>query len=163
MADMTRIEQARFPEDTAALLDIWREYVASPQTSLAYQDNETEFAALPGKYAPPDGCVLIGWRDNKAVATISYRRIDRQICEMKRLYVRPVMRGHGLGRILVEALITAARNAGYSEMRLDVLDEFAAAQKLYAELGFVEAAPVTFNPTPGTRFLGLTLMPHPPK
>ena len=37
-----------FPDDGEAVLDIWREYVASPSVSLAYQDHEAEFASLPG-------------------------------------------------------------------------------------------------------------------
>jgi putative acetyltransferase len=47
------IRQAEFPDDTASILDIWREYVASPSVNLDYQGNEAEFANLPGKYAAP--------------------------------------------------------------------------------------------------------------
>jgi len=54
-------------------------------------------------------------------------------------------------------LIEEARGAGYSEIRLDVLAEFTQAQKLYAEFGFVTADAVSYNPLPGTAFLGLTL------
>lgn len=42
-------------------------------------------------------------------------------------------------------------------MRLDVLAEFEQARKLYADFGFTPAEPVSFNPTPGTAFLGLKL------
>ena len=76
---------------------------------------------------------------------------------MKRLYVRPQARGAGLGRELVKRLLTEAKDAGYDEMRLDVLAEFTHARRLYAELGFTHAEPVSFNPLVGTAFLGRTL------
>jgi putative acetyltransferase len=151
------IRQALFPGDKEAVLNIWREYVESPSVSLDYQGNEAEFAALPGKYATPQGCILLAIKDDCVVGCIAFRTVNDAICEMKRLYVRPQARGLRLGRLLTEALIVEAKQQGFTEMRLDVLSEFAAAQKLYRELGFIAAEPVSFNPIPGTQFLGLTL------
>jgi hypothetical protein len=54
-------------------------------------------------------------------------------------------------------VIGEARSIGYAEMRLDVLAEFVQAKKLYAAFGFVPAEPISFNPLPGTEFLGLRL------
>lgn len=85
------------------------------------------------------------------------RRVDSAICEMKRLYVRPVARATGIGRALSLHLIEAARNAGYREIRLDVHGEFIQARQLYADLGFTDAEPVSYNPVPGAKFLGLLL------
>lgn len=154
---MAAIRLARYPQDAAAVLDIFREFVASPSVSLAHQNNEAEFATLPGKYAPPGGRLLLAEHDGQIVGCVALRRVTDAICEMKRLYVRPAGRGLQLGRRLVERLLGEARDAGYAEMRLDVLDEFRHAQRLYEALGFVEAEPVSFNPLPGTRFLGLKL------
>lgn len=151
------IRHARFPQDRESVLAIWREYVASPSVSLDFQDYEAEFAKLPGKYAPPGGCLLLAEQRGQLAGCIALRQADEAICEMKRLYVRPVARGSGLGRQLIERLIEEARQMGYREMRLDVLAEFAAARKLYEELGFIEAEPVSYNPVPGTAFLGLLL------
>ena len=86
---------------------------------------------------------------------MAFRKVNDTVCEMKRLYVRPSARGEGLGRQLVEHLITEAKQAGYDEMRLDVLGEFARARQLYADLGFKPADPVSFNPIAGTAFPGL--------
>ena len=151
------VRRAQFPQDASAVLEIWREYVASPSVSLDYQGNEAEFADLPGKYAPPEGRLLLAVRDGSIEGCVAFRKVFDGICEMKRLYIRPRSRGAGLGRRLVEHLIAEAKAAGYEEMRLDVLEEFKHAQKLYADLGFVPAAPVAFNPLPGTSFLGLRL------
>ena len=154
---MTIIRPARFPEDRMAVLDIWREFVSSPRASLDFQNNEAEFAELPGKYAPPDGRLLLADRSGAIDGCIALRRVDAGLCEMKRLYVRPRARGRGLGRRLVEQLIAEARAAGYAEMRLDVLAEFEQARALYAAFDFKPAPPVTYNPIPGTAFLGRRL------
>lgn len=156
MADLI-VREAQFPQDSEAVLGIWREYIASPTVSLDFQGNAAEFALLPGKYAPPDGRVLLAMMSEAIVGCVAMRRVDDAICEMKRLYVRPWARGTGAGRMLVERLIQEARLAGYGEMRLDVLAEFDRAQQLYRDLGFRDAEPVSFNPVPGTRFLGLRL------
>jgi putative acetyltransferase len=154
---MIDIRHAHFTEDADGLIAIWREYIAFPSVDLSFQDSESEFATLPGKYAPPDGCVLLAWAGDRIVGCIAMRKVDLQICEMKRLYVRPEGQGEGLGRKLAERLIIEARAAGYSEMRLDVLQEFEAARHIYESLGFMPAEPVSQNPIPGTVFMGLAL------
>jgi len=155
---MLSIRPAHYPQDAAAVLSILREFVASPSVSLAHQNSEAEFAALPGYYAPPEGRLLLAEGDDGAIlGIVALRKITPEICEMKRLYVRPAGRGLGLGRQLIARLLAEAREAGYAEIRLDVLAEFTFAQRLYAEFGFAPADPVSFNPLPGTRFLGLAL------
>ncbi|EJL80859.1 putative acyltransferase [Herbaspirillum sp. CF444] len=156
---MTEIRPAQFPADRDAVIDIFREYIGSVSVDLGFQDYETEFAALPGKYAPPDGRLLLAWRDDRAVACVALRKVDAQLCEMKRVYVRPEARGERLGRRLVERILQEARDAGYVRICLDVLPEFAAAQHIYTSFGFIETTPFTFNPVPGTKFLGRDLQP----
>lgn len=154
---MPEVRPARYPEDAAAVLAIFREFVASPHTDLSYQNNEADFAKLPGAYAPPNGDILLAEHDGAIVGCVAFRRVSEAICEMKRLYVRPAGRGLRLGRMLVIRVLDAARAVGYAEVRLDVLAEFHHAQRLYRELGFVPAEPVSHNPTPGAKFLGIRL------
>ncbi|MDK4807818.1 MAG: GNAT family N-acetyltransferase [Novosphingobium aromaticivorans] len=155
---MTIIRHAIFPSDTASVLDIWREFIANSPVNLDYQGNDAEFASLPGKYAAPKGCVLLGVQmEGKIDGCVALREVNADICEMKRLYVRPHARGNQLGRQLVEHLIENARAIGYEEMRLDVQEKSQSARKLYAEFNFVPAEPISFNPVPGASFLGLRL------
>jgi GNAT superfamily N-acetyltransferase len=155
---MIDIKPAVFPDDLKHVIAILREYVASPSVSLAFQNYEAEFAALPGKYAPPGGCLLLAWKGSAVVGCAALRRVDETTCEMKRVYVRPAARGENLGRLLVESILAEARAQGYARICLDVLPEFSAAQRIYESLGFLPAEPVAFNPVPGTKFLALELV-----
>ena len=58
-----------------------------------------------------------------------------------------------LGRLLAQALIDGATQAGYSAMLLDTLDDMEAARSLYATLGFEEVPPYYFNPIAGAHYL----------
>lgn len=154
---MIEILPARFPEDREVVVSIFREYVSSPSVSLEYQDYESEFATLPGKYAPPAGCLILAWQNGQVTGCAALRPVDERVAEMKRVYVRPGHRGEGIGRQLVQHLLSSARQYGYERVCLDVLGEFTAAQSLYRTLGFRPAPAVSFNPTPGALFLGLDL------
>ena len=72
---------------------------------------------------------------------------------MKRLYVRRMFRGFGLGRQLAERTLMLARQAGYDHILLDTLDDMEAARALYLELGFTEVAPYYHNPLAGAHYL----------
>ncbi|MEQ1834294.1 MAG: GNAT family N-acetyltransferase, partial [Candidatus Eisenbacteria bacterium] len=124
-----------------------------------FQGFEAELAALPGKYAPPAGRMLIAWRGGEAVGCVALRPLEGRACEMKRLYVRPAARGAALGRRLAERICDEARAAGYARMCLDTVDSMTPALALHASLGFTPTAPYVFNPMPGAVFLALELDP----
>jgi ribosomal protein S18 acetylase RimI-like enzyme len=138
---------------------LFLEYAGSLDFALCFQDFDAEVAGLPGRYARPDGRLLLGLIDGQPAGCVAMRKIDHGTCEMKRLWVRPAARGLGCGRQLAEAVITAARTAGYRLMRLDTVASMSAAVSLYQSLGFVETAPYTHNPVPGAIFLALDLTP----
>jgi GNAT superfamily N-acetyltransferase len=151
------IRRARFPQDLDAVIAIFREYIGSTSVSLDFQNYEAELADLPGKYDAPRGGLFLAWHADAVVGCAGFREVNDGICEMKRVYVRPGVRGQNLGRRLVERILAEGRAAGYNRICLDVLPEFKAAQQLYESLGFAPAEPVTFNPVPDTRFLGMDL------
>jgi putative acetyltransferase len=53
-----RITEAAWPEDRAPIARLMREYVEALEADISFQDFETEYASLPGKYARPEGVVL---------------------------------------------------------------------------------------------------------
>jgi ribosomal protein S18 acetylase RimI-like enzyme len=154
-----KIRPVRSGEDIAATAELFRAYAASLGIDLAYQDFEAELAALPGRYAPPEGELLLAVAsDGQLLGCVALRAIEPQgCCEMKRLYVAPAARGLGLGRALVGAILETAAGAGYRELRLDTLPDMFDAQALYGRMGFVRIAPYYDTPIAGTVFMARTL------
>ena len=136
---------------------LFEEYAASIGTDLCFQGFQEELASLPGKYAPPEGRLLLAMHDDHTAGCVALRALDDDICEMKRLYVRPAFRSLGLGRELTQRIIQEAKEAGYQRMRLDSLPTMSSALRLYRELGFREIAPYCNNPVERAVFLELTL------
>jgi len=150
---MVTITDAHFPDDVDIVRTLLREYAAALPVDLDFQDFEAEVATLPGKYARPQGRLLLARSDGRVLGCIGMRALNGTDCEMKRLYVRPDARGLQLGRQLVERLCEEARNAGYTRMFLDTLPTMEAAQRLYAQLGFEETQAYVFNPVAGTKYM----------
>ncbi len=136
---------------------IFREYAAGLGVDLCFQNFEEELADLPGEYAPPRGALLLARVDGEVAGCCALRPLDSSdypdAAEMKRLYVRKPFRGFGLGRLLAEATLDAARQAGYTCVLLDTLDDMEAARALYEELGFEEIPPYYHNPIAGAHYL----------
>lgn len=143
--------------DLPEIRRMFREYADWLAIDLSFQGFEDEMAGLPGHYAPPGGRLLIAELGQRAAGCIALRPFERDICEMKRLFVRTEFRGTGLGRRLVSAILDEARRIGYRCVRLDTLPPMSAAQELYGSLGFREIEPYRYNPVPGSRFLELDL------
>ena len=137
---------------------IFREYEQWVGLNLCFQSFEEELAALPGFYAPPDGRLYLAWINGEAVGCIGMRKLEAGVCEMKRLYLREAARGLGVGRSLIDKVITEAREIGYLRMRLDTYPpKMEKALRLYESYGFHEIPPYYDNPHGETLFLELML------
>lgn len=140
-----------------AMRTLFQEYAQSLQIDLCFQDFDAELQALPGEYVAPRGALLAATVNSQFAGCCALRPLDTadypNACEMKRLYVRPACRGLGVGRLLAEAILEAARVAGYSCILLDTLDDMESARALYQELGFVEVPPYYYNPIAGAHYL----------
>ena len=154
---MFEVVRAVFPDDLRDVLGLYHEYIESTSVDLSFQGNDLEFSQLSEKYSSEESKIFLLKKDGKAVGCAAFRRLDASVCEMKRVYIQPSARGHQLGKLLVGRVLQEAVISGYSKICLDVLPEFKTALKLYRSYGFAEHPPVTNNPVPGTRFLGLDL------
>ena len=145
-----QIREADGPADMAVVRTLFEEYADWLQVDLCFQGFAEELAGLPGKYGAPGGRLLLATHGGDVAGGVGLRPLGDEDCEMKRLWVRPPYRGHGLGRELAIAIIAAARDIGYRRMKLDSMEKLAEALALYRSLGFTEtgayhddASPVT--------------------
>src|SRR2546426_11312285 len=98
---------------------LFLEYAQSLNFSLCFQDFDQELQGLPGEYSLPHGRLILCRFDGKAAGCVALKRLEPQVCEMKRLYVRPEFRGHEHGHKIVLHLIEVGRRTGKRAMRLD--------------------------------------------
>ncbi len=148
--DIARAEGAGDMETVRAL---FLEYQDAIGVDLCFQGFEEEVAALPGAYAPPEGCLLLARDGGRAAGVVGMWLVGEGRAEMKRLYVRPPWRRTGLGRRLAEAVIEAARDAGHSSICLDTLNFMDEARALYGSLGFAEIPAYYDNPLDGVVYM----------
>jgi putative acetyltransferase len=155
---MREIIQVQTATEIGAVRDLFVEYAQSLGFSLCFQNFDEELAHLPGDYSPPSGRLLLAQVDGAPAGCVGIHALSDDVCEIKRLYVRPEFRGHQLGRKLAEKAIEEARAIGYGMMRLDTIEDgMKAAVQLYRELGFVEIAPYRENPIPSALYMELDL------
>jgi len=148
--------------DVEQAKEIIAEYVNSLGLDLSFQNIEEELTDLKAHYVLPDqGLILLAFVDSQLAGCAALRPLDSSdyihACELKRLYVRPVFRGLGLGLGLTEALIEYAKTAGYATLLLDTFDEQETARELYQSLHFEEIPPYYYNPLPGAHYLKVDL------
>jgi putative acetyltransferase len=145
----SQIEQVR---------QLFLEYARSLGFSLCFQNFDQELANLPGDYSPPHGKLLLAEFEGELAGCVALHKLENEICEMKRLYLRPQFRGKGLGRALATRIIAEARDLGYSRLRLDTVESaMQDAVAMYLKLGFRKIDPYCENPMPSALYMELVL------
>ncbi len=143
-----QLEQAR---------NLFVEYADSLDFELCFQDFDTELETLPGEYARPWGLILLADYENSPCGCVALRKLEQDVCEMKRLYVQPRCRGLQIGKKLAGQIIKEAGLIGYKRMRLDTVSSMVGAIALYKSLGFIEIHPYCHNPLDDAMYFELAL------
>lgn len=162
------VRPARSPEDIEQARAMFRAlakwYLDDFQVDVEFQGFSNEVRGLPGYYAPPKGELLLAQAaSGEAAGCIAVRPLADDVCEIKRLYVVPVFRGKGTGKLLATEILRIARELGYTRAVLDTASFMEAAARLYESLGFRDIPPYYDNPYTAetsrftVRFLGLAL------
>ena len=151
------IRKAISADDYAAARMLFEEYAAETQLDLCFQNFSTELETLSSMYAPPHGALLLAEVDETTAGCVAVRRFRDDVCEMKRLYLRPAHRGRHLGHALAVAIVGVARDLGYRAMVLDTLASMEPANALYRSMGFQLTDAYYSNPLPEVRYFVLTL------
>jgi putative acetyltransferase len=154
---MMNIHAAELPDEISIVKGLFQEYADSLNFDLDFQEFRAELETLPGKYSAPSGSILVAKEDGEIVGCVAVRPLGEEICEMKRLYVKPVHRRKNIGRKLALAIIEEAKRLGYRAMRLDTVEAMTEASALYRALGFREIDAYCYNPVPGAMYFELKL------
>lgn len=147
------VREAAIPDEIPLIRSLFREYSAEQEVDLCFQGFEQELATLPGKYARPRGGIWLAESAGAIAGCVAMRPVDSERAELKRLFVRPVYRGSGLGRTLTLWVLDQADKLGYRRLVLDTLPTMTSAIALYRSLGFRETEPYYANPVCGALFL----------
>ncbi len=139
-------------EDTDNIRALFREYQQWLGVDLCFQGFEEELTTLPGKYAPPDGAILLAVENDEIIGCVAIRPITEQQAELKRLYLRSAYQGQGIGKQLFHKAMSRAKTIGYQSVVLDTLPTMQSALYLYQAYGFREIEGYYHNPHPGTKY-----------
>jgi putative acetyltransferase len=96
-----------------------------------------------GMFKPADVLVaraafVIAWLDDQPVGCGALRPMDdSSVAEVKRMFVRPDVRGQGISRRILEKLESLARDFGYQKLMLETGNRQKEAIALYESSGFV--------------------------
>ena len=99
----------------------------------------------PDKFEPPEGRFYLVRYSGEIAGVGCLKKLDKDTAEIQRMYVSPVFRGKGIGRVIVDRLIADARSIGYRRLKLESLKFLEAAHSLYRSVGFREIKPYADN------------------
>ena len=128
-----------------------REYSEIKGAESCFVSLDKELADL-GRYYK-DGALLIGYDNENPIATIAIRRIGKDTCEAKRLYIKPGFRGKGYARVLMNEMLDRSRKLGFKEVTFTTKPKvMSVGYGLYKRMGFEEV-----NCTDGVASMRMTL------
>ena len=138
--------------------DLFREYEKELDEDICFQSFEEELNNPLKKYGPPSGDLILAyWEDEIAGCIALTRRKESEACEMKRLYVKPSFRKNKIGKVLVEELLSSAKEKKYEKILLDTFLKLQAAIHLYKQFGFENISAYYDNPLSGVVYMEKTL------
>jgi GNAT superfamily N-acetyltransferase len=133
-----RVEEDRYDSPVAAPLV--RELLAELHDRYGQDDADPDHLDAP-QLSAPCGAFVVAWLDADAVACGGLRRVDERVGEIKRMYVRPAWRGHGVGRAVLDAVEARARELGFERLILETGTRQPEAIGLYTSVGYAPIAP----------------------
>lgn len=154
---MINIIEANNKETLILVKNLFIDYSKELNVSLCFQNFDNEVSNLPGIYSRPNGCIFLAFYNGEAAGCVALKKLEEDVCEMKRLYVKPDFRKFGIGKLLIDRIIQESRIIGYSTMKLDTLARLKPAIKLYNSYGFNKIVPYYENPLDNVVYMELDL------
>jgi carbonic anhydrase len=150
------IQRATTPADIAHVKALFLDYLRFIERylgqSLSFQDTDAEFADFPQTY----DALWLARLHGAPVGAVGLKPFQPGTAELKRLWVAPEGRGHGIGDALCRAVIGGARARGYKRLLLDTDRGLSHANRVYERLGFQDTEKYYDNPM-DSRFMALDL------
>jgi putative acetyltransferase len=130
-----QIEQAK-QIVTTVCLEVWRDILTEEE--LKRHDSMSDIEHMRSHYFDNGGVFLVLVDNEQVVGTGAIRKLDNEVCELKRMWFLKEYRGKRWGWKMAQRLLDFAKQAGYRKMRLDLMNEERQPQalKLYKRLGF---------------------------
>jgi ribosomal protein S18 acetylase RimI-like enzyme len=133
-------------EELNIIRELFNDYQNELNEDLCFQGFENELKEPLKKYGLPKGALLLAYWNNHVAGCIALHDLGNDVCEMKRLYVKPEFRKHKIGQTLVMQVLDVAKQFGYTSMKLDTLQKLQPAIELYKKFGFKETTAYYQNP-----------------
>jgi GNAT superfamily N-acetyltransferase len=108
------------------------------------------------EYIEPGGRFLLVYRGDAVIGCGAVRSLAPEVGELKRMWIRPDVRGTGVGSRLLSALVAQSRALGHTTLVLDTNAALTEALALYRKHGFEPVERYNDNPD-ATHFLGRAL------
>jgi ribosomal protein S18 acetylase RimI-like enzyme len=132
---------------------LFQEFANALDYKAGFQDFKAELKALPERYAPLDGALVLAYYNNIAVGCVAVRKMAPGVAELKRFYVQPAFRKFKIGAKLLEQANNQAKHLQFQAIRLEVIPSLTKAKELYRSFGFLEIAPYQKVSLEGTAYM----------
>ena len=132
----TIIVKAVSPDDIESVKSLFLAHEKELAEDACFHGFDAEMKNIQNIYSAPTGALLLAINNGDAIGVVGMVGNNDKTAEMKRLYVKPEWRGRGVGRMLCEEILKAAKKQLYKTMRLETLFRLEAAISLYLEYGF---------------------------
>lgn len=79
------------------------------------------------------------------VGTFGLYTIDKETCELRKMYLLKEARGKGIGKFMLTTAINIAKEKNYKKIILETISPLKEAISLYKKFGFIEIIPKEIN------------------
>ncbi len=141
---MIRHEIVETEEQRKLFMILYKEYLESIASTGHDISTNPKLPSIEQEFKSHDRTQdrqIIALQDDALVGCIALARIDDDVCEMKRMFVRAMYRNKGIGRELAKLIVEEAKKMGYKYMRLSSLYWLKEGLHIYRTMGFKEIEP----------------------
>lgn len=127
-------------EDNKAIAEIIRQVMTEfGANGEGFSIHDAEVDNMYENYNSPGAAYYIVEDDGKVVGGAGIASLQggpEEVCELKKMYFLPEIRGRGMGKELMKECLDAACSLGYRQVYIETISRMETANKLYTSFGF---------------------------